>query len=115
MRALVYFVSQIEPGARLRNEPGPSVCVDRHLVPPGGPEIPFELSKLLGAAWRVETPDSYSLVYRTRVAHETLHPFTDGNGRSGRTLWLWQMSGIDHVPLGFLHPVYYQVLAASRP
>ena len=113
--ALVYFVSQIEPDARLRDKPGLNVRVDRHLVPPGGPEIPVELSSILAAAWRVDPPDRYNLAYRTHVAYETLHPFTDGNGRSGRALWLWQMGGIDHVPLGFLHTVYHQALADSRP
>ena len=40
------------------------------------------------------------------------HPFTDGNGRSGRALWLWQMN--NHAPFGFLHTFYYQTLENSR-
>ena len=38
----------------------------------------------------------------------------DGNGRSGRVLWLYNMGGIERVPLGFLHTFYYQALDASR-
>ena len=39
----------------------------------------------------------------------------DGNGRSGRILWAWQM--IEHninpgLSLGFLHTFYYQALSA---
>ena len=50
-----------------------------------------------------------------RCRYETLHPFMDGNGRSGRILWAWQM--IEHniapgLSLGFLHAYYYQTLAA---
>jgi hypothetical protein len=39
-------------------------------------------------------------------------PTTDGNGRSGRALWLWCMRG--RAPLGFLHQFYYQTLGAAE-
>ena len=106
MHALVYFVSQIEPDARLRDRLGLNVRISRHLVPPGGPENPGELSSILAAVRRVDPADRYNLAYRTHVAYETLPPFADANGHSGRALWLWQMGVIDHVPLGFLHTVY---------
>ncbi len=57
--------------------------------------------------------------YISHVAYENLHPFTDGNGRSGRALWLWQMmhGTMRQVnmarDLGFLHTFYYQTLNAS--
>jgi len=46
------------------------------------------------------------------VEFERLHPFTDGNGRTGRAIWLWQMvnqNGYD-LSLGFLNKWYYQSL-----
>ena len=52
------------------------------------------------------------------LRYETLHPFMDGNGRSGRILWAWQMLHHDIAPgirLGFLHAFYYQTLAARPP
>jgi hypothetical protein len=48
------------------------------------------------------------------IEFERLHPFTDGNGRTGRAIWLWQMVKQDNydLSLGFLHKWYYQSLAS---
>lgn len=102
------FVDQIEPGARLRDKIGLNVRVANHTPPPGGPEIVAELEKLLERITAGLDP------YSAHHEYENLHPFTDGNGRSGRVLWLWQIGGIKQAPLGFLHHWYYKSLSSGR-
>lgn len=104
------FVHVYQPGARLRSKTGLDVIIGNHLPEPGGPRVVGLLHDLLSRVNRCEdTP------YRIHVDYETLHPFTDGNGRSGRVLWAWQMRRLhDGCPLGFLHHFYYQSLAESK-
>ena len=93
--------------APLRREVGMDVYVGNHRPPPGGPNIEMELEYIL----RQMSTKSPWVVH---LAYETLHPFMDGNGRSGRALWLWMM-GVRGLPtLGFLHAFYYQTLSESR-
>lgn len=101
------LVEVYQPEAKLRLSPGMNVRVGRHIAPPGGPEIGARLAALLENL-------GMSDPWETHVGYETLHPFTDGNGRSGRALWAWQMCARhDHgLELGFLHRFYYQTLAA---
>lgn len=100
--ALIGLVEAVQPDARLRDRVGLDVRVGAFLPPPGGPEVAEKLRELLHTS---RDP------YWTHHLYETLHPFTDGNGRSGRALWLAMMGGIINVPLGFLHHWYYQSLA----
>ena len=110
MANLEAFVEQIETGARLRAMPGLDVRVGSHYPPPGGGVIPAMLQSLLQKA--VDGMDPF-LVHQL---YESLHPFTDGNGRSGRAVWLWQMLHQHdwRMKLGFLHWWYYRTLEYLR-
>lgn len=102
---LEHFVSVYQPGARLRDQMGMNVRVGDHIPPRGGPAIRHSLALLLH-----ELGDPY----KVHLAYEDLHPFSDGNGRSGRVLWAWQMAKLRGYPLGFLHHFYYQALSSER-
>jgi len=107
------FVSLVQPDAVLRQTAGLNVRVGSHIAPPGGPDIPKRLFSIIVHAHQGRHP------WNTHVDYETLHPFTDGNGRSGRALWLWQMMRSEQYQgwpqqLGFLHSFYYQTLERSR-
>lgn len=101
-----------EAGAKLRTEPWMNVKIGDHQPPYGGPEIAIELQKLIQLA---NCDDATPFDIHRR--YEALHPFMDGNGRSGRILWAWQMIHHDIPPginLGFLHAHYYQSLVVNE-
>jgi Fic family protein len=100
------FVKIYQPGAVLRDKPGLNVRIGGHVPPPGSIYIREKLIDLLEEMHRLPLS-----AYKTHIKYENLHPFTDGNGRSGRILWLWQMK---KAPLGFLHTFYYQTLKYGR-
>lgn len=112
---LMDFVAAVQPNAVLRSQRGLNVRVGNHVAPPGGPEIPVVLGELLFLA---NQEANWHLAYGIHRDYEALHPFTDGNGRSGRVLWLWMMKQrgeLDRaLSIGFLHCWYYQSLEFYR-
>jgi len=113
LRDIVEFVHDVAGGeAPLRSQPGMNVRVGPHVPPAGGPEIPEALGALLA-----EINGSRKLTpFAAHVRYETLHPFLDGNGRSGRAIWAWQMLDMGRAPflLGFLRSFYYQSLQEAQ-
>ena len=104
-RGTLRYSKRFFGGAVLRRQVGMDVTVGGYTPPLGGANIEMELHKLLGDINFGLDP------YEAHCRYESLHPFTDGNGRSGRAIWLWQM-GPDGITLGFLHAFYYQTLGA---
>jgi Fic family protein len=111
IEAVEGFVRDVA-AAPLRDKPGMNVRVGSHVPPPGGPEIREQLE---GFLWGLSQPANYT-PYSAHVWYESLHPFMDGNGRSGRAVWAWYMRklNLDPFALPFLHRFYYQALDASR-
>lgn len=104
------FQGVIAPGRPLRDRPGRDVQIGNHVALPGGPNIVAVLEAILGRANVGSDP------WGVHLRFELLHPYMDGNGRTGRILWAWQMlqRGDDPFALNFLHRFYYDTLANAR-
>ena len=99
------FVSLVAPGHALRSREGMNVRVGSHVAPRGGPQVVQSLKDILLHTWAGDPFD----VHRRYL---NLHPFSDGNGRSARVVWLYMMLKLGRpVNRGFMHEWYYQSLA----
>jgi len=89
---------------------------DRHQIGSrvleGGPHVLERLRDLL-----LKCNEGEIDPWHAHVEYEILHPFTDGNGRSGRALWHWMMlqrygftGYTQRTQIGFLHRFYYQAM-----
>lgn len=92
----------------LRDNEGLNVMVGGRVRPYVVGYIKYELNRILDylIIEQVSTP------FFVHVKFQKLHPFTDGNGRTGRAIWLWQMVRQHDYDLspGFLHKWYIQSL-----
>lgn len=113
---LVGLVEVFQPDARYRcTSDCPNVRVGNHIAPPSGPAINKQLKEILEYV-NTENQDYNNPVW-VYQDYEQLHPFTDGNGRSGRVLWLYTSLRNSHwkelaSTQLFLHTYHYQTLAA---
>ncbi len=105
-QALGDFQAVVAPGKPLRENPGMNVRIGNHVPVEGGPHVLRALQKICRDAMGGQ------FVWTTHVEFEILHPYMDGNGRTGRALWMWQMHHTNRDPfaLSFLHRFYYQTL-----
>jgi Fic family protein len=99
------FVAVYQRNARLRVHPGMDVRVGSYVPPKGGEHIREMLGALLDDI-NSERTDAWN----AHIQYESIHPFTDGNGRSGRVTYHWQMRNSRMADLSFLHAFYYQTL-----
>jgi hypothetical protein len=96
----------------LRDRDGMNVWIPGKMAPAGGNYIRRSLETLLSNISNHGNTSNVD-VYNCHLCFESAHPFMDGNGRTGRAIWLWQM--VNHhnydLSLGFLHKFYYQSLS----
>lgn len=106
---LVEFVTSIQPDAHLRLTDYHRVFIGGHAAPKGSLNLQRLAQIVSGANDNFKTPN---VIHQ---AYEHAHPFTDGNGRSGRALWLWQMIAHHNYDgyYKFLQMYYYMTLSES--
>ena len=101
-----------EANATLRDRPGADVMIGGRLCPPGGLGIQAKFITLIKEAAKPNAS-----LWGTHASFLWLHPFTDGNGRTARAIFLWQAlrrspvyaRRLDAIPL--LQVLYYESLS----
>ena len=109
IRDLEKFVTVYQRNSKLRVNPGMDVRVGSYAPPKGGEHIREMLGALLEDI-NCERIDAWS----AHIQYESIHPFDDANGRSGRVIYHWQMRATRMADLGFLHSFYYQTLRTCQ-
>lgn len=100
------FVFAIQPNGALRQLGNQNVMIGGKMAPPAHISMAL-LSNLL-----LDIKENSVTMFDAHCRYEMAHPFMDGNGRSGRALWLWMWVNQygKEVPPSFLHMFYYQTL-----
>ena len=109
---LTNIVKVYQPDAVLRDKDTLNVRVGNYIAPKGGLSLVSKLSNLLDKVNCLRGNYTAIPPWQAHVDYEVIHPYSDGNGRSGRILWAWCMLARDENPfdLPFLHKFYYQTL-----
>lgn len=99
------------PGKPIRDRVGMNVRVGNYVAPLGGRNIILGLMSLVSKLNKAKAGINDN-PWHTHIEFERLHPFLDGNGRTGRAVWAWHMQKLGLNPFGlpFLHRFYYQTL-----
>lgn len=109
LSAIEEFVRTIQPDAHLRTQPSHRVFI-------GGREAMSPLMAKLRVEGLLDNVQNGSIrPWEAHCEYEYIHPFMDGNGRSGRALWLaqmlcWQKLDLADLAYPFLQMFYYQTL-----
>jgi len=112
-------VCNFNTAGKLRDKVGMDVSIGGHIPPLGCPEMAYTFKDIIDIVSTGHAPFNGARdlsAFRNHEDFEMLHPFTDGSGRTGRAIWLWQMvKQFDYaLENGFLKQWYYQSLDARR-